>query len=119
MDAWQRAIAFMRTVDERAAESVVPFRWGRALINQRLNRVHDLNFLIADRGIRVRVPGDGRGRLASALLWPARLRPHRHRVEVSPNHRYVTMANGTLNEMPIAFGMEGQVQEGPAMRVMD
>jgi hypothetical protein len=23
MDAWQRAIAFMRTVDERAAESVV------------------------------------------------------------------------------------------------
>ena len=49
MDAWQRAIAFMRTVDERAAESVVPFRWGRAVVNQRLNRVHDLNFLIADR----------------------------------------------------------------------
>jgi len=39
----------MRTVDERAAESVVPFRWGRALITRRLNRVHDLNFLIADR----------------------------------------------------------------------
>jgi len=49
MDAWERAIAFMRTVDERSAESVVPFRWGRALINQRLNRVPDLNFLIADR----------------------------------------------------------------------
>jgi ribosomal protein S18 acetylase RimI-like enzyme len=49
VDAWQRAIAFMRTVDERAAESVVPFRWGRALITPRLNRVHDLNFLIADR----------------------------------------------------------------------
>jgi ribosomal protein S18 acetylase RimI-like enzyme len=49
MDAWERAIAFMRTVDERAAESVVPFRWGRALINRRLDRVHDLNFLIADR----------------------------------------------------------------------
>jgi len=48
MDAWQRAIAFMRTVDERAAESVVPFRWGRALINRRLDRVPDLNFLIAD-----------------------------------------------------------------------
>jgi len=39
----------MRAVDERAAESVVPFRWGRALINQRLNRVHDVNFLIANR----------------------------------------------------------------------
>ena len=49
MDAWQRAIVFMRTIDERTAESVVPFRWGRALINQRLNWVHDLNFLIADR----------------------------------------------------------------------
>ena len=49
MDAWQRAVAFMRTVDERAAESVVPFRWGRALITRRLDRVHDLNFLIADR----------------------------------------------------------------------
>src|SRR5438034_7888908 len=26
MDAWQRAIVFMRTVDARTAESVVPFR---------------------------------------------------------------------------------------------
>jgi ribosomal protein S18 acetylase RimI-like enzyme len=49
VDAWERAIAFMRTVDMRAAEEIVPFRWGRALINRRLNRVHDLNFLIADR----------------------------------------------------------------------
>jgi len=39
----------MRAVDERAAEQVVPYRWGRALINRRLNIVHDLNFLIADR----------------------------------------------------------------------
>ena len=39
----------MRAVDERAAEEVVPFRWGRALINRRLDRVFDLNFLIADR----------------------------------------------------------------------
>src|ERR1700737_4703627 len=49
MDPWRRAIAFMRAVDERAAEQVVPYRWGRALINRRLNIVHDLNFLIADR----------------------------------------------------------------------
>jgi len=39
----------MRAVDERAAEQVIPFRWGRALINRRLNLVHDLNFLIVDR----------------------------------------------------------------------
>jgi len=26
-----------------------PFRWGRALINRRLNIVHDVNFLIADQ----------------------------------------------------------------------
>jgi ribosomal protein S18 acetylase RimI-like enzyme len=49
MDPWHRAIAFMRSVDERAAEQVIPFRWGRALINRRLNLVHDVNFLIADR----------------------------------------------------------------------
>ena len=49
MDAWHRAIAFMRTVDERAAEEVVPFRWGRALITRRLKLVYDLNFLIVDR----------------------------------------------------------------------
>ena len=48
MDAWQRAIVFMRAVDARTAESVVPFRWGRALISRRLDRVYDLNFLIAD-----------------------------------------------------------------------
>ena len=49
MDPWHRAIAFLRKVDERGAEQVVPFRWGRALINRRLNLVHDLNFLIVDR----------------------------------------------------------------------
>jgi len=49
MDPWHRAIAFVRKVDERGAEQVVPFRWGRALINRRLNLVHDLNFLIVDR----------------------------------------------------------------------
>jgi ribosomal protein S18 acetylase RimI-like enzyme len=49
MDPWRRAIDFIRSVDERAAEQVIPFRWGRALINRRLNLVHDLNYLIADR----------------------------------------------------------------------
>jgi GNAT superfamily N-acetyltransferase len=49
VDPWHRAIAFVRAVDERAAEQVVPFRWGRALINRRLELVHDLNYLIVDR----------------------------------------------------------------------
>ena len=49
MDPWRRAINFIRSVDERAAEQVIPFRWGRALINRRLSLVHDLNYLIADR----------------------------------------------------------------------
>jgi ribosomal protein S18 acetylase RimI-like enzyme len=49
MDPWYRAIAFLRAVDERSAEQVVPFRWGRALINRRLRLVHDLNYLIVDR----------------------------------------------------------------------
>src|ERR1700675_110 len=49
VDPWHRAIAFIRAVDERAAEQVVPFRWGRALINRRLDLVHDLNYLLVDR----------------------------------------------------------------------
>jgi len=49
VDPWHRAIAFVRTVDERAAEQVVPFRWGRGLIHRRLKLVHDLNYLIVDR----------------------------------------------------------------------
>jgi ribosomal protein S18 acetylase RimI-like enzyme len=57
MQDWRRAIAFMRAVDERAAEAVVPFRWGRALINRRLDRVHDLNFLIVDRLDGADAPG--------------------------------------------------------------
>jgi ribosomal protein S18 acetylase RimI-like enzyme len=60
MDPWHRAIAFVRKVDERGAEQVVPFRWGRALINRRLNLVHDLNFLIVDR-----VDGSDVGALAA------------------------------------------------------
>jgi ribosomal protein S18 acetylase RimI-like enzyme len=49
VDPCQRAIAFVRAVDERAAEQVVPCRFGRALITGRLELVHDLNYLIADR----------------------------------------------------------------------
>ena len=49
MDDWRRAIAFIRAHDQRTAEQVAPYRWGRALINRRLSLVHDANYLIADR----------------------------------------------------------------------
>ncbi len=52
MEPWGQAIAFVRAVDEHAAEQVIPFGWGRALINRRLNLVHDLNYLIVDRADR-------------------------------------------------------------------
>jgi GNAT superfamily N-acetyltransferase len=45
----------MRALDERATEQVVPFRWGRALINRRLALVHDLNYLIVDRVVDAEV----------------------------------------------------------------
>ena len=49
MDAWRRAIHFMRRIDERVAEHIVPVRWGRALVDRRFNLVHDANYLPADR----------------------------------------------------------------------
>lgn len=49
MDPWQRATAFMRRIDEHAAEQIVPFRWGRALLDCRFRLVHDANYLLADR----------------------------------------------------------------------
>jgi ribosomal protein S18 acetylase RimI-like enzyme len=51
VDEWRRAIAFVRALDERCAEEVVPFRWGRALINRTLASVPDLNYLLADRSL--------------------------------------------------------------------
>jgi ribosomal protein S18 acetylase RimI-like enzyme len=49
MDAWHRAIRFVRSLDERGAEEIQPFSWGRAVINRRLGLVHDANYLIADQ----------------------------------------------------------------------
>ena len=49
MDERQCAIDFMRSIDERSAEQVVHFRWGRALINRTLSSAPDLNYLVADR----------------------------------------------------------------------
>ena len=41
----------MRSIDERCAEQVVSFRWGRALINRTLSSAPDLNYLIADHDL--------------------------------------------------------------------
>jgi GNAT superfamily N-acetyltransferase len=49
VNEWRRAIALMRAIDERCAEQVVDFPWGRALINRSLWTAPDLNYLIADR----------------------------------------------------------------------
>ncbi|MDQ6883704.1 MAG: GNAT family N-acetyltransferase [Candidatus Dormibacteraeota bacterium] len=46
MDEWQRAIDFMRALDQRCAEEVVDFRWGRAFVNRTLGTVPDLNYLV-------------------------------------------------------------------------
>ena len=36
----------MRSLDERCAEEVVPFRWGRAFVNRTLASAPDLNYLV-------------------------------------------------------------------------
>ncbi len=51
MDEWRRAIDFVRALDERCAEEVVPFPWGRAFINRTLASAPDLNYLVADRSL--------------------------------------------------------------------
>lgn len=43
----------MRTLDERCAEEVVDFRWGRAFLNRTLASVPDLNYLVARGDLRV------------------------------------------------------------------
>jgi ribosomal protein S18 acetylase RimI-like enzyme len=52
MDEFERAFALMDRIDERTAERLEPTLFGPVLIHTRLNRVHDLNFLRAER------PGD-------------------------------------------------------------
>ncbi len=101
MDAWQRAIAFMRNVDERAAESVVPFRWGRALISRRLDRVYDLNFLIADRVQEAGAPDlDAE---AERIQGDAGLSHRRVNVDDRPAAERLSPAFGRLGYAPERF----------------
>ena len=39
----------MRAIDEDCAEEVIPFHFGRALVNRTLSSVPDLNYLLVDR----------------------------------------------------------------------
>jgi RimJ/RimL family protein N-acetyltransferase len=48
MSELERCVAFVRALDERRARRVVPFRFGKALFEDELPRVHDLNLLSVD-----------------------------------------------------------------------
>jgi ribosomal protein S18 acetylase RimI-like enzyme len=52
MNEFERAFAFIDQIDERTAERLEPTPFGPVLVHTRMNRVHDLNFLRAER------PGD-------------------------------------------------------------
>jgi ribosomal protein S18 acetylase RimI-like enzyme len=52
MDEFERAFALMDRLDERTTERLEPTPFGPVLVHTRMNRVHDLNFLRAER------PGD-------------------------------------------------------------
>jgi ribosomal protein S18 acetylase RimI-like enzyme len=49
MSEFDRAWAFVEDLYQRAAERTVPFPYGWAVLNDRLPRVHDLNFLCLQR----------------------------------------------------------------------
>src|SRR5690242_3867797 len=49
MDEFERAFALMDRLDERTAERLEPTPFGPVLVHALLNRVHDLNFLRAER----------------------------------------------------------------------
>jgi ribosomal protein S18 acetylase RimI-like enzyme len=49
MGEFERAFALMDRLDERTAERLEPTPYGPVVVHTRLNRVHDLNFLRAER----------------------------------------------------------------------
>lgn len=52
MSDFERAFAFLDLQDERAAERLVPTRFGPVLVDTRMPLVHDLNFLRVERPAR-------------------------------------------------------------------
>ena len=49
MSDFERAVAFMDELDERSAGRIIPFSHGLAYVDERLPRVHDLNYLRTTR----------------------------------------------------------------------
>jgi ribosomal protein S18 acetylase RimI-like enzyme len=49
MSEFDRAFALMDELDDRTAERLAPTPYGPVLVHERLDRVHDLNFLRAER----------------------------------------------------------------------
>lgn len=115
MDAWPRAIAFIRRIDERAAEQVIPFRWGRALLDRRFNLVYDANYLIADRVDGV----DTDALIAEADRLQGEAALQHRRVNVDVRQAAVRLRAGF-----IARGFEAErfvlmVQRRPAVRAIE
>ncbi|HEX6490877.1 MAG TPA: hypothetical protein VF002_05840, partial [Gaiellaceae bacterium] len=49
MSEFERAFAFMDQIDNETAERLEPTPYGPVLVHRPLDRVHDLNFLRAER----------------------------------------------------------------------
>jgi len=47
-DSLQRALDFVRGIEDRGAQRRVPFKWGTAFFHDEFPRIHDLNFLRVD-----------------------------------------------------------------------
>src|SRR3954467_12792996 len=74
MTEFQRAFALMDRLDERSAERTIETAYGPVIAHERLHRVHDLNFLRAERpagATAAERAGD------AARTQPSRIRPLR------------------------------------------
>ena len=85
-DLFHRAVGFEHWMQDRAAERVEPFRWGRAFFNDTFNRVYDLNAL------RVERPDDAM--TVEGLVAEA----ERLHAAAGHLHRRVVLADGRLGE---------------------
>lgn len=117
MDAWHRAITFMRCIDERAAEQVVPFRWGRALVDRRFGLVHDANYVIADRLAGLDVDASALIAEAERIQGEASLRHRRVNVDDQPAAERLRAGFTARGFEPERFVL--MVHHRPAERAID
>src|SRR6266516_877036 len=66
---FERAFALMDQLDERTAERLEPTPFGPVVVHSHLNRVHDLNFLRAEK------PGDATAEELAARPSASRAQP--------------------------------------------